>query len=199
MRPKLLLIDNIDSFTWNLAQGFMILGAETLVVRNDEFTLSEAIEFNPTHLVISPGPGGPENTGISSETIAAFRGKIPILGVCLGHQLLAHIDGGLVCQAEVPMHGKPEWITHSGDGLFKGLPHPLKVGRYHSLIVSKAPKGYRVNAQTRNGLIMAMDRIEEDIYGLQFHPESILCPDGMQLLQAFLNCERPAKVSTGML
>ena len=177
----------------------MVLGADTKVVRNDEFSILEAIEFNPTHLVISPGPGGPQNTGISADAITAFRGKIPILGVCLGHQLLAEMNGGIVEQSDLPVHGKPDWVHHSGDGLFKNLPQPLKVGRYHSLIVKKAPRGFRINGRTSNGLIMAIDRVEEELYGVQFHPESILCPDGMRLLQAFLNCQRPAKAFAGVL
>lgn len=185
---KLLLIDNYDSFTYNLVQAFLVLGAEVLVHRNDRITVEEARALQPTHLCISPGPGTPRAAGVSMSMIEAFAGEVPILGVCLGHQCLVEVFGGEVVRAPRLMHGKTSPVHHSGQGILRGLPDPFEAGRYHSLIVrpDSLPDVLEVSAHTAEGEIMGVRHKTLAIEGVQFHPESILTPQGPALLDAFL-------------
>ena len=186
--PRVLLIDNYDSFTFNLLQRLGELGAQVEVIRNDAMTTADLINDPPERLVISPGPCTPNEAGISVAAIRALSGRIPILGVCLGHQTIGAAFGGEVVRAPAPVHGKAEEVLHDGEGLFKGAPQPLWAGRYHSLVVkaSTLPPELRVTAKTRSGIIMALQHRTLPTYGLQFHPESILTPDGQVLLRNFL-------------
>ena len=186
--PRLLLIDNYDSFTYNLVQAFLILGAEIDVRRNDTVTIEEALASAPTHVCISPGPGTPYDAGVSMEMIRAFAGKVPIFGVCLGHQSIVEVFGGKVVRAGRLMHGKTSEITHDGRGLFQDLPNPCEIGRYHSLIAQpeSLPPYLQVTAQTAEGEIMGVRHRELMVEGVQFHPESVLTPDGPRLMQNFL-------------
>ena len=188
MTPRLLLIDNYDSFTYNLVQAFLVLGADVHVYRNDALTVSEAIAFAPTHLCISPGPGTPYDAGVSMEMIRAFAGRLPVLGVCLGHQSIVEVFGGKVVRAGRLMHGKTSVIQHDGRTLFAGLPQPCEVGRYHSLIAAPEtiPPDLEVSARTAEGEIMAVRHRALWVEGVQFHPESILTPDGPALMRNFL-------------
>jgi anthranilate synthase component II len=185
----LILIDNYDSFTYNLVQYFGELGADIRVFRNDQVTLDELIALNPSHLVISPGPGEPiADGGISADAMRHFTGKIPVLGVCLGHQCLGAVYGGKVSRAPRLMHGKTSRVHHYGQGLFSGIPSPFEATRYHSLIVeSPVPAELEVTAFTPEGEIMGLKHKTADTYGVQFHPESILTQHGKQVLQNFLN------------
>ena len=189
--PKLLIIDNYDSFTFNLSQAFQVLGAEVTVLRNDQVTVAEADALEPTHLCISPGPGRPEEAGVSMEMIAHFKGRIPILGVCLGHQSIATVFGGEVVSAKGLMHGKDSPVYHDGRGLYLGLPNPFQAGRYHSLAVpeSGVPEGFRVASYTSDGEVMGIRHETYAVLGVQFHPESILTPQGDRLLQNFLEMD----------
>ena len=189
--PKLLIIDNYDSFTFNLSQAFQVLGAEVTVLRNDQVTVTEADALEPTHLCISPGPGRPEEAGVSMEMIAHFKGRIPILGVCLGHQSIATVFGGEVVSAKGLMHGKDSPVYHDGRGLYLGLPNPFQAGRYHSLAVpeSGVPEGFRIASYTSDGEVMGIRHETEAVLGVQFHPESILTPQGDRLLQNFLEMD----------
>ncbi|HKM97992.1 MAG TPA: aminodeoxychorismate synthase component 2 [Buttiauxella sp.] len=184
----LLLIDNYDSFTWNLYQYFCELGAEVLVKRNDELTLSEISALAPEHLVISPGPCTPTEAGISLAAITHFAGKLPILGVCLGHQAIAQAFGATIVRAQKVMHGKTSAISHNNTGVFSGLNNPLTVTRYHSLIIDPAtlPACFDVTAWTDKQEIMGIRHRELALEGVQFHPESILSEQGHQLLANFL-------------
>ncbi len=186
--PRLLLIDNYDSFTYNLVQAFMILGAEVLVHRNDALTVEAAAALAPTHLCISPGPGTPREAGVSMRMIEAFAGRVPVLGVCLGHQSMVEVWGGEVVRAGRLMHGKVSLVEHEGAGVFAGLPRPFAAGRYHSLIArpESMPDVLEVTARTREGEIMGARHRELVVEGVQFHPESILTPDGPALLGNFL-------------
>ena len=186
--PKLLLIDNYDSFTYNLVQAFLILGAEVDVYRNDAITVAEAQAMDHTHLVISPGPGTPRDAGISLQMIGAFAGRTPILGVCLGHQSLVEAFGGKVVRAGRLMHGKVSPVQHDGRGLFAGLPQDFAAGRYHSLIAEPEsfPETLEVSARTAEGEIMGLRHRSLPIEGVQFHPESVLTPDGPILMGNFL-------------
>ena len=186
--PRLLLIDNYDSFTYNLVQAFMILGAEVLVHRNDALTVEAAVALAPTHLCISPGPGTPREAGVSMRMIEAFAGRVPVLGVCLGHQSMVEVWGGEVVRAGRLMHGKVSLVEHEGAGVFAGLPQPFAAGRYHSLIArpESMPEVLEVTARTREGEIMGARHRELVVEGVQFHPESILTPDGPALLGNFL-------------
>ncbi len=186
--PRLLLIDNYDSFTYNLVQAFLVLGVDVRVNRNDQVTTEEALELSPTHLCVSPGPGVPSSAGVSQDMIRAFAGRIPILGVCLGHQALVEVYGGSVVRADRLMHGKTSRILHDGRGIFAGLPNPFEAGRYHSLIAEREriPEAFEITAWTAEGEVMGVRHRTLPIDGLQFHPESILTPDGPQLLAAFL-------------
>ena len=186
--PRLLLIDNYDSFTYNLVQAFLVLGAEVLVYRNDAITVAEARGLTPTHLCISPGPGTPYDAGISMEMIRAFAGRVPVLGVCLGHQSIVEVFGGKVVRAGRLMHGKTSLVQHDGLGVFADLPQSCEVGRYHSLIAAPEtlPAELTVTARTPEGEIMGVRHRELVVEGVQFHPESILTPLGPRLLGNFL-------------
>ena len=185
---RLLLIDNYDSFTYNLVQAFLVLGAEVDVRRNDAIGVTEAEALQPTHLCISPGPGAPRDAGVSMDMIGAFAGRIPILGVCLGHQSIVEVFGGEVVRAGRLMHGKTSPIRHDGLGVFAGLPSPCEVGRYHSLIAAanRLPATLTVSARTDEQEIMGVRHTELQVEGVQFHPESILTPEGAKLLGNFL-------------
>ncbi len=184
----LLVIDNYDSFTYNLVQYLGELGEELKVYRNDQITLPEINKLQPSRIVISPGPGTPAEAGISEEVIRYFAGKIPILGVCLGHQAIGEVFGGKVIRAGRIMHGKTSPIFHDGRTIFKGLPNPFTATRYHSLIVEKAslPASLEISAWTEQDEIMGLRHKEFKVEGVQFHPESILTDAGKQLLANFL-------------
>jgi len=185
---RLLLIDNYDSFTYNLVQAFMVLDAEVIVHRNDEITIEQARALAPTHLCISPGPGSPYDAGISMAMIRAFAGQLPVFGVCLGHQSIVEAFGGKVVRAGRLMHGKTSQITHDGHDLFAGLPQPCEVGRYHSLIAQpeSLPPELTVTARTAEGEIMGVRHRELMVEGVQFHPESIASQHGHDILRNFL-------------
>ena len=186
--PKLLLIDNYDSFTYNLVQAFLVLGAEVDVRRNDAIRVDEALALDPSHLVISPGPGTPRDAGVSLAMITAFAGRRPILGVCLGHQALVEAFGGRVVRAGRLMHGKVSPVSHDGRGVFAGLTQGFSAGRYHSLIAEPAtfPDALEVTARTPEGEIMGVRHKTLPIEGVQFHPESVLTPEGPRIMANFL-------------
>ena len=189
MSTKLLLIDNYDSFTYNLVQAFLVLGADVHVHRNDRIGLDEAQALEPTHLCISPGPGKPADSGISMRMIERFAGRIPVLGVCLGHQAIVEVFGGAVVRAPRLMHGKASSVRHDGRGLFEGMPESFAAGRYHSLIADRErlPEALGVTAWTEEGEIMGVRHQGLAVEGVQFHPESVLTPEGPRLLAAFLS------------
>ena len=183
----ILLIDNYDSFTWNLAQYFGELGAPPLVKRNDEITLDEIGAMRPERIVISPGPGRPEDAGISVDVIRRFGPTTPLLGVCLGHQSIGVAFGGAVIRAPQLMHGKTSTVVHDGKGVFRGVAQPFSAGRYHSLIVADPlPPGLEPSAHTEDGTLMGLRHTTMPIHGVQFHPESVLTGEGHQLLRNFL-------------
>jgi anthranilate synthase component 2 len=184
----LLMIDNYDSFTYNLVQYFAELGEEVKVFRNDEISVEEIAKINPTRICISPGPCSPAEAGISVATIQRYAGQIPILGVCLGHQAIGEAFGGKIIRAQKVMHGKTDDIFHAGVGVFKGLPSPFKVTRYHSLAIEKSslPAVLEVTATSSDGEIMGVRHKELAVEGVQFHPESILSEHGHALLKNFL-------------
>lgn len=184
----LLLIDNYDSFVYNLARYLVELGCETRVVRNDAIDVAGVAALSPRAIVISPGPCTPNEAGISIPLIRELSDSFPILGVCLGHQAIAAAFGGNVIRAPQPVHGRTSLIQHAGDGLFQDLPQPLRVARYHSLIVEEQslPSQLRVTARTPDGIPMALQHRTRPLYGVQFHPESVLTQDGHQLLANFL-------------
>ena len=183
----ILLIDNYDSFTWNLAQYFGELGAPPLVKRNDEITLDDIAAMRPERIVISPGPGRPEDAGISVEVIRRFGSDTPLLGVCLGHQSIGVAFGGDVIRAPQLMHGKTSSVSHDGKGVFRGVPQPFTAGRYHSLIVADPlPPQLEATAHTEDGILMGVRHRTLPIHGVQFHPESVLTGEGRQLLKNFL-------------
>ncbi|NNL54744.1 MAG: aminodeoxychorismate/anthranilate synthase component II [Woeseia sp.] len=186
--PRILLIDNYDSFTYNLVQAFAAQGADVRTYRNDAISEQEARALQPTHLVISPGPGRPENAGVSIGMIAAFATELPILGVCLGHQCLVAHFGGEIVQAPRLMHGKTSHVSHDGKGIFAGLSQPFEAGRYHSLCAERErlPEVLTITAQTEQGEIMAVRHRELPLTGVQFHPESVLTPEGDSLLANFI-------------
>jgi anthranilate synthase/aminodeoxychorismate synthase-like glutamine amidotransferase len=186
--PHLLLIDNYDSFTYNLVQAFLVLGARVDVRRNDEITVAAALDLAPSHLCISPGPGTPYDAGVSMDMIRAFAARVPVLGVCLGHQSIVEVFGGKVVRAGRLMHGKTSRIIHDGRTVFTGLPQECEIGRYHSLIAegSKMPPELEISARTHEDEIMGARHRSLMVEGVQFHPESILSPDGPQLLGNFL-------------
>lgn len=181
----ILLIDNYDSFTYNLYQLIANMGFYCQVIRNDQFDLSELADLNPSHLVVSPGPGRPDEAGITLEAIRYFSGRIPVLGICLGHQAIAQVFGGAVVLAPVPFHGKISSISHDEKGLFKNLRQNLEVVRYHSLMVDDLPATLEVSCQTTDGLIMGLRHRDFDVEGLQFHPESYATEEGNQMLKNF--------------
>lgn len=188
---RMLLIDNYDSFTYNLVQAFAAMGAEVMVYRNDAITIEKALALEPTHLVISPGPGRPEDAGVSLSMIEAFAGRAPILGVCLGHQSIVQQQGGNIVRAGRLMHGKTSMVNHDGKSIFAGLPNPFEVGRYHSLCAEEEslPSELVVTAQTERGEIMGVRHRTLQIEGVQFHPESVLTPEGNELMANFMRQE----------
>jgi anthranilate synthase component II len=190
----ILVIDNYDSFTYNLVQYLGELGTQPLVRRNNEVTLDEIADLAPERIVISPGPGRPEQAGITLDVIKRFGPTTPLLGVCLGHQAIGMAYGGAVVRASAPMHGKTSSITHDGRGVFAGIATPFTVARYHSLVVDRNgwPADLEITAQTEDdGTVMALRHRRHPIHGVQFHPESILTREGQHLLRNFLNVERP--------
>ncbi len=184
----ILLIDNYDSFVWNLARYVGELGRPRLVVRNDAIGLGDVEALAPTHIIVSPGPCTPAEAGISNALVSAYAARVPILGVCLGHQCIGAALGGTVARARRPMHGKTSLVRHDGTGLFHGLPDPLRVTRYHSLVVADddLPAGLRVTARSEEGEIMALSHREHPLHGVQFHPEAVLTEHGHALLANFL-------------
>ena len=190
--PSLLLVDNYDSFTYNLYQYLGELGAEVRVVRNDELSVEAALALAPDRIVISPGPGTPDQAGITIELIRRAAGRVPVLGVCLGHQALGQAFGGDVRRAPKLMHGKTSEIHHDGRGVFAGLPVPFTATRYHSLVVerSSVPESLEITAWTDDGIVMGLRHREHPLEGVQFHPESILTTVGKDLLRNFLDGEK---------
>jgi anthranilate synthase component 2/para-aminobenzoate synthetase component 2 len=188
MTSKLLLIDNYDSFTYNLVQAFLVLGADVRVYRNDEITVEQALALEPTHLCISPGPGRPEDAGVTLAVIAAFAERAPLLGVCLGHQSLVHHFGGRIVSAPRLMHGKTSMISHDGKVIYAGMSNPFEAGRYHSLTAEdeSMPGMLHVTSRSERGEIMGVRHRELPLEGVQFHPESVLTPEGNRLLDNFL-------------
>jgi anthranilate synthase/aminodeoxychorismate synthase-like glutamine amidotransferase len=188
MGSRVLLIDNYDSFVYNLVQELGELGAEPVVYRNDAIDMEGIGAVAPDAIVISPGPGRPESAGISMETISTFAGRIPILGVCLGHQCIGEVYGGRTVSAPTLMHGKTSQIHHDGTGVFAGLPDPFVATRYHSLVIEpdSVPAELEVTARTSDGVVMGVRHRELAVEGVQFHPESILTPAGPKLLGNFL-------------
>ena len=195
----LLMIDNYDSFTYNLYQYLSELGAEVEVARNDKISLEEIKEISPEGIIISPGPSTPLEAGISNDVIRRFGPIIPILGVCLGHQCIGYVYGAKVGRAGEIRHGKTSMVSHQGAGVLVGLPNPFQAIRYHSLVVypETIPDTLEVTAQTDNGLIMGLRHKEFPVEGVQFHPESILTPDGKHLLQNFLDKVSAASTARG--
>ena len=192
---RMLLVDNYDSFTYNLVQAFAAHGADVMVFRNDMISVDEGLALKPTHLVISPGPGRPDDAGVSLQMIAAFAGKIPILGVCLGHQSIVQQQGGKIVRAERLMHGKTSIIKHDGKSVFKGISESFEVGRYHSLCAEtqSLPDTLEITAQTDSGVIMGVRHKSQQIEGVQFHPESVLTPEGDTLMTNFMRQTVPAE------
>jgi len=186
--PRLLLIDNYDSFTYNLVQAFMVLGADVLVHRNDQITVEDAQKLAPSHVCISPGPGTPYDAGVSMKMIEAFAGKVPVFGVCLGHQSITEVFGGKVVRAGRLMHGKTSMVHHDGRAILERMPEPFQAGRYHSLIAQpeSLPADLEVTARTPEGEIMGVRSKTLNVEGVQFHPESVLTPDGPVLMANFL-------------
>jgi anthranilate synthase component 2 len=185
----LLVIDNYDSFTYNLVQYFGELGADIRVHRNNEIAIGEIEAMNPGRIVISPGPGRPEDAGITVEAIRRFGPQVPLLGVCLGHQAIGMVYGGTVCRAKAPIHGKTSTVTHDGKGVFQGLSQPFEAGRYHSLVIAtdSVPADLEVAARTTDeGIIMGVRHRTHPVHGVQFHPESVLTDEGRRILKNFL-------------
>jgi anthranilate synthase/aminodeoxychorismate synthase-like glutamine amidotransferase len=195
MSPHVLMIDNFDSFTFNVVQALGSLGARVTVRRNDAIGPEEAVALEPSHVVVSPGPGRPEQAGVSIEIVRAFLGLAPVLGICLGHQALAAALGGTVGPAARLMHGKSSRVYHDGRTLYQGLPNPFEAGRYHSLAVSDEPlpSELSVSAYTSQGEVMGVRHREHPVEGVQFHPESVLTPEGQHLLRNFLDLECPRR------
>jgi anthranilate synthase/aminodeoxychorismate synthase-like glutamine amidotransferase len=188
MGPRVLVIDNYDSFVYNLVQYLGELGASPLVHRHDEVSIEQIVESRPDAILISPGPGRPEDAGVSNEVIEKLAGRVPILGVCLGHQCIGQVFGGQVVRAPRVMHGKTSFVRHNGAGVLAGLPDPFEATRYHSLVVDAAsvPDVLEVTATTDDGTVMALRHREVAVEGVQFHPESILTSSGHQLMANFL-------------
>lgn len=186
---RILVIDNYDSFVYNLVQYIGELGAEPIVVRNNEITVDQAVAIKPDGVLLSPGPGRPEDAGILCDAITAFADRVPVFGVCLGHQAIGHVYGGRVIRAPHLVHGKTSQIIHDGTGVFENLPTPLTATRYHSLVVERdtLPSTLRVTASTEDDLIMGMRHHDYDIEGVQFHPESVLTEHGYGLVANFLH------------
>jgi anthranilate synthase/aminodeoxychorismate synthase-like glutamine amidotransferase len=193
VNKHILLIDNYDSFTYNLVQAFRILEAEVTIHRNDHLSIAEAVAISATHLVISPGPGEPVAAGISVKLIRELAGRVPILGVCLGHQSIVTAFGGRIVHADRLMHGKTSLVQHDGRGVFAGLDNPFAAGRYHSLAARREdlPAELEVSAQTQEGEVMGVREPQLAIEGVQFHPESVLTPCGQSILANFLQMSIP--------
>lgn len=185
----ILIIDNYDSFTFNVAHAFGVLGRDVRVIRNDLITVREIMDLSPEAIVISPGPGRPEDSGITCETIKAYAGRIPILGICLGHQAIGHVFGATVTRAKRPIHGKVSNIFHDSSGMYVDLPNPFLAARYHSLIVQRETVRNPINitAVTSDGEVMGLRSLEMNIEGVQFHPESIATEHGNRLFKNFLD------------
>ncbi len=185
----ILVIDNYDSFAYNLVQYLGELGWESVVYRNDAITLEQIEAMTPSHIIISPGPCTPLEAGISNDVVRYFRGRIPILGVCLGHQCIGYVYGGIIKRAVLPMHGKDSLIFHDGETVFNGLESPLTGGRYHSLVVDAetVPASLEVSASTEDGVVMGIRNRRDVVEGIQFHPESILTDTGHDILSNFLS------------
>ena len=185
---RILVLDNYDSFTYNLVQYLGELGAEPVVVRNDSMSVAELLALKPDAVLLSPGPGRPENSGVLCETITAFAGVAPVLGVCLGHQAIGHVYGAKVVSAPELLHGKTSEVHHTGEGIFAGSPSPLTATRYHSLIIEREslPAELVITAHTQDGMIMGVRHRTLDVEGVQFHPESILTTRGHDLLKVFV-------------
>jgi anthranilate synthase/aminodeoxychorismate synthase-like glutamine amidotransferase len=196
--PRVFMIDNYDSFTYNLVQYLGELGAEITVRRNDHVTIAEIAAARPTHLVVSPGPCTPNEAGISMAAIAHFGAeRLPVLGVCLGHQAIGQVYGGVVRRAGAPVHGKTDAISHDGRGVFAGLPDPFTATRYHSLIVDEAlPACLELTAWNAEGIVMGVRHRQLPVHGVQFHPESVLTTVGLELLRTFLTMNATADAST---
>ena len=192
MNVRLVLIDNYDSLSYILVQAFLMLDASVIVHRNDAIDVASAARISPTHLVISPGPGRPSDAGVSLEMIEYFSNKTPVLGVCLGHQCIVEHFGGSIVAAQNLMHGKTSQIKHDGKEVYRSLPNPFEVGRYHSLAAKRdeVPQNLTVTAQTKEGEIMGVRHKTLPIEGVQFHPESVLTPNGPKVLENFLYPER---------
>jgi para-aminobenzoate synthetase component 2 len=188
----ILVIDNYDSFAYNLVQYLGELGWEPVVYRNDAITIEKIEAMAPSHIIISPGPCTPLEAGISNDVVRYFRGKIPILGVCLGHQCIGYVYGGLIKRADVPVHGKESLIFHDGETVFRGLPSPLVGGRYHSLVIGakSMPASLEVSARTEDGVVMGVRNRRDVVEGVQFHPESIMTDRGHDILSNFLSLSR---------
>ena len=189
MAARILVIDNYDSFVYNLVQYLGELGAEPLVHRSDALGIEEIEALDPDAVLISPGPGRPEDAGLSNEVIRRFAGRRPVLGVCLGHQCIGQVFGGEVVRAPQVMHGKTSFIRHEGAGVFAGLPQPVEATRYHSLVVDRdsLPAELEITAETDDGIVMGLRHRELDVEGVQFHPESIMTVGGHTMLQTFLD------------
>ena len=186
--PRIVVIDSYDSFVYNIVQYLGELGAEPVVVRNDQVTVADVRAMDPNGILLSPGPGRPEEAGIICEAITSFAGEVPVFGVCLGHQAIGHVFGGSVIRASELMHGKTSMINHRNLGVFEGLPSPLEATRYHSLVVDREglPDALEITAETADGMIMGLRHRVHDVEGVQFHPESVLTSAGHQLLGNFL-------------
>lgn len=182
----ILLIDNYDSFTFNIYQQVAGLGHSVTVVRNDELPPGRIAKLRPDRIIISPGPGGPSESGISPAVIRAFYRTVPILGICLGHQCLGAVFGSTVVRLPKPWHGKVSKIRHSGRGIFQGVANPFVVARYHSLVLDRAPREFELSARTPDGAVMGIQHRERPVYGIQFHPESFLTPSGKRIMENFL-------------
>lgn len=192
---RILVLDNYDSFTYNLVQYLGELGAEPIVVRNDASSVAGLLAIKPDALLLSPGPGRPENSGVLCDVISAFAGVVPVLGVCLGHQAIGHVYGAKVVSAPELLHGKTSEVHHTGEGIFAGSPSPITATRYHSLIIEREslPSELVVTAQTQDGMIMGVRHRDLDVEGVQFHPESILTTLGHDLLKVFVEKAKRTK------
>ena len=192
---RILVLDNYDSFTYNLVQYLGELGAEPIVVRNDSLSVAELTALKPDAVLLSPGPGRPENSGVLCASITAFAGVVPVLGVCLGHQAIGHVYGAKVVSAPELLHGKTSEVHHTGEGIFAGSPSPISATRYHSLIIEREslPTELVVTAQTQDGMIMGVRHRTLDVEGVQFHPESILTTLGHDLLKVFVEKAKRTK------
>jgi len=189
----ILVIDNYDSFTYNLVQYLGELGWEPVAYRNDAITPEQIDKLGPSHIIISPGPCTPLEAGISNDVIRYFRGRIPVLGVCLGHQCIGYVYGGRIKRAALPMHGKESMVHHDGETVFRGIPSPVTAGRYHSLIIEAEtmPATLEVTARTEDGVVMGVRNRRDKVEGVQFHPESIMTPEGHNILSNFLKMGVP--------